>query len=63
MDVEVTFDPASLRLEKRDGYDVARLDGCESTCIPGEPQLPCRAAQVLLPPGARVERKDMGATK
>jgi hypothetical protein len=59
VEAELTFDPASLRFAKWDEYDVVKLDGCESTCIPGEPQLPARNVLVLLPPGARVERVDI----
>jgi len=48
----LSFDPAQLTFEKRDGLDLVFLEGAEVATEPGEPMLPAITVRFLLPPGA-----------
>jgi hypothetical protein len=48
----LSFDPAQLSFETRDGLDVVSLEGADFTTEPGAPLLPAVTVRFLLPPGA-----------
>ncbi|MCK4353304.1 T9SS type A sorting domain-containing protein [candidate division WOR-3 bacterium] len=46
---------ASLTTTRYGGYDIVKLEGCNFTDIPGEPQLPVKAVYFLLPNDSKVK--------
>jgi len=49
--VIMTVDPGRLQFDRRQGYDLVRLDGAQSIGRPGEPTLPVRQLHIAIPAG------------
>lgn len=50
----ITFEPSDISLQKIQGYDMVRINGCDVTHIAGTPMLPQKIVSVVLPVGAVV---------
>ena len=59
LDHTVSFDESDLTLDKREGYDVITLPGCDLTGEVGLPQLPVLSLTLALPAGARVSELEI----
>ncbi len=59
----LTFSRSELVFSKLKGYDQVFLAGCDLTANVGEPQLPVRLVNLVIPDGARVEEVEILATE
>jgi len=52
----VTFSMADIDFSQTDGYDILNVEGCHLEGEPGQPLLPCKAINFVIPRGQDVSR-------